>query len=188
MDLDSIQLHAEETMVKSLEYVRSELKGVRTGRATTGLVEFVKVEVYGSETDLRSVALISAPEPTQILVKPYDGSTVQEIAKGITAAGLGLNPMVDGKQIRINIPPLSGDRRKELAASVKQMGEAAKVAMRNARRDANKHIDQLAKDKSQHISEDEIEGAKEEIQDLLKKHEKIVEDEVAAKAKEIQEV
>lgn len=188
MTLDEIQLHAEETMDKSLEYLRGEIKGVRTGRATPGLVEYVKVEVYGSETDLRSVALISAPEPTQILVKPYDASTIQEISKGIAAAGLGLNPAVDGKQIRISIPPLSGDRRKELAASVKQMGEQAKVAMRNARRDANKHIDQLSKDKTQHISEDEIEGAKTEVQDLLKKYEKTVEDEITRKAKEIQEI
>ncbi|WP_428386842.1 ribosome recycling factor [Mucisphaera sp.] len=188
MDLDEIQMHAEETMDKSLDYMRNELKGVRTGRASTGLVEFVKVQVYGSETDLRSVALISTPEPTQILVKPYDGSTVQEIAKGIGAAGLGLNPVVDGKQIRITIPPLSGDRRKQLAASVKQMGEQAKVAMRNARRDANKHIDQLAKDKTQHISEDEIESAKEDIQALLKKHETTVEEEIAKKTKEVQEV
>ncbi|MEQ9455364.1 MAG: ribosome recycling factor [Phycisphaeraceae bacterium] len=188
MDLNKIEKQCQETMDKSLDYLHNELKGVRTGRASTGLVEYVKVQVYGSETDLRSVALINAPEPTQIVVKPYDASTVQEIAKGIGAAGLGLNPIVDGKQIRINIPPLSGDRRKELAASVKQMGEQAKVAMRNARRDANKHIDQLAKDKTQHISEDSIEEAKNKIQELLKKHESKAEEEVTRKAKEIQEI
>lgn len=188
MDLDTILLEAEEAMDKALDYAKSELRGVRTGRATPGLVEFVKVEVYGGETDLRSVALITAPEPTQILVKPFDPSTVNEIAKGIEKAGLGLNPNVDGKQIRLNIPSLSGDRRKQLIASVKQMGEQAKVSFRNARRDANKHIDQIGKDKSAGVSEDAVSGAKDDVQELLKKYEAQMDQLVGDKTTEIETV
>ncbi|MEM6855822.1 MAG: ribosome-recycling factor, partial [Planctomycetota bacterium] len=103
-------------------------------------------------------------------------------------AGLGFNPMVDGKQIRLNIPALSGDRRKQLAASVKQMGEQAKITIRNARRDANKHIDTAGKDKSLGLSEDDVAGTKDEVQELLKKYEGIVEKLVEEKTKEIEEV
>ena len=188
MSLDEILLSAEEAMDKAVDYLKSETKGVRTGRATPALVEYVKVECYGAETDLRSVALISAPEPTQLVVKPFDPGTLQDIIKGIEKAGLGLNPQPDGKQVRINIPPLSGDRRKELIASVRQMGEQAKVTVRNARRDANKHIDQASKDKDAHLSEDDLAGAKDEVNDLIKKYESNIADVVAHKVKEIEEV
>ena len=111
MDLDEILLTAEEAMDKAVDYLRSELKGVRTGRASPGLVEFIKVEYYGSPTDLRQLALISTPEPTQILIKPFDASSLGDIRKAIEAAGLGLNPQVEGKQIRLNLPSLTGERR-----------------------------------------------------------------------------
>lgn len=188
MDIDTIQLEAEEAMDKALDYLKSELRGVRTGRATAGLVEFVKVDAYGTTSDLRQLALISVPEPTQILIKPYDPSTLQPIIKGIEVAGLGLNPMADGKQIRLNIPPLSGERRNQLTAAVKQAGEQAKVTLRNARRDANKHIDALGKDKTLHLSEDMVADAKDQIQELLKKYEKNVDELVEQKTKEIQQV
>ncbi|MEM6333398.1 MAG: ribosome recycling factor [Planctomycetota bacterium] len=188
MDLDTILLEAEEAMDKASTYLKSELKGVRTGRASPGLIEFVKVECYGAETDLRSVAMVQAPEATQLLVKPFDPSTTKDIAKGIEAAGLGLNPQVDGKQVRINIPPLSGERRQQLIGSVKQMGEQAKISLRNARRDANKHIDALGKDKSAGLSEDDLDATKTEVQDLLKQHESAVDDAVKAKSEEIQAV
>lgn len=188
MDLDTILLEAEESMEKAVDYAKSEMKGVRTGRAQPSMVEMVKVEVYGAETDLRSVALISAPEPTQLVVKPFDPSTTNEIAKSLEKAGLGFNPQVDGKQIRLNLPALSGDRRQQLAASVKQMGEQAKVTIRNARRDANKHIDTAGKDKSAHLSEDDVAGAKDEVQELLKKYEGTVESMVDEKSKEIEAV
>lgn len=188
MDLDTILLEAEEAMTKAVDYLRSELKGVRTGRASTGLVEFVKVEAYGAESDLRSLAAISVPEPTQILIKPFDPGTVKDIARGIEAAGLGLNPNVDGKQIRLNIPPLSGERRKELVTSVKHMGEQAKITIRNARRDANKHIDQLAKDKDAHVPEDDVKATKDEVQGLTKTFEGHVDSAVDEKSKEVMEV
>jgi ribosome recycling factor len=187
MDLDTIMLETEESMEKAVDYLRSELKGVRTGRASAGLVEFVKVEAYGAETDMRSIAMISVPEPTQIVIKPFDPSTLHDCVRGIEKAGLGLNPMVDGKQIRLNIPPLSGERRKQLAGTVKQMGEHAKVTIRNARRDGNKHLDGAAKDKSLGLSEDDIASAKEDVQELVKKYEHLVEEMVTHKTKEIEE-
>ena len=188
MDLNSIQGDAKTSMAKAVDYLKSELKGVRTGRATPALIEFVKVEAYGTESELRSLGMVQAPEPTQLLVKPFDPGTVQDIIKGIEKAGLGLNPQADGKQVRISIPPLSGDRRKELIASCKAMGEQAKVTIRNARRDANKHIDQCEKDKSLGLSEDDVKGAKDDIQDLLKKNEAEVDKLVSEKTKQIEEV
>lgn len=188
MDLDEILLTAEEAMDKAVEYLRGELRGVRTGRASTGLVEYIKVEYYGSSTDLRQLAIISVPEPTQLLIKPFDASSVGEIIKAIEKAGLGLNPMNEGKQIRLNLPALSGDRRSQLISSVKQMGEQARVSMRNARRDANKHVDQAAKDKTAGLSEDAVESAKEDVQALLKKYEVQVDELIDQKTKEISEI
>ena len=188
MDLNTIEKDASASMHKAIDYLKSELKGVRTGRATPALIEFVKVEAYGTESDLRSLAMVQAPEPTQLLVKPFDPSTVQDIIKGIEKAGLGLNPQADGKQVRVSIPALSGDRRKDLIVSCKAMGEQAKVTIRNARRDANKHIDQTEKDKELGLSEDDIKGAKDDIQGLLKKNEAEVDTLVNGKAKQIEEV
>ena len=188
MDIDEILLTAEEGMEKAVNYVKSELRGVRTGRASTALVEFVKVDYYGTQSDLRALAMISVPEPTQLLIKPFDPSSLQAIVKAIQSSNLGLNPMTEGKQIRLALPALSGERRQQLVGSIKQMGEQAKVTLRNARRDGTKHLDQMKKDKAAHISEDEIDKASEEVQELLKKYEKTVDDLIAAKSKEIQEI
>lgn len=188
MSPDSIMKEAKASMDKPLEYLRNELKGIRSGRATTALVEFIKVEYYGSHQDLKNLAAISVPEPTQILIKPFDAQSVGEIRKAIENSNLGLNPMVDGKQIRVNIPPLSGDRRKQLAGQVKKLGEEQKVAVRNVRRDANKHAEGLEKAKDAHFSEDQIADLKDKIQDLLKKHETEIDKMVDAKTKEIMEL
>jgi len=188
MDLDECLMTAEEAMEKAVEYLSSELRGVRTGRASTGLVEFVKIEYYGSMTDLRQLAMISVPEPTQLLIKPFDATSLQTIVKALQTAGLGLNPMAEKNQIRLNLPALSGDRRNQLVANVKHMGEQAKVTIRNARRDANKHVDQAEKDKSLSLSEDTIKDAKDQVQTLVKQYEDKVEHLVQAKVKEIQEL
>ncbi len=188
MDIDMILLETEEHMEKALNYLKSELRGVRTGRASTSLVEFVKVDYYGSMTDLRSLALISVPEAAQLLIRPFDQGSVSAIVKAIQASGLGLNPVSEGKQIRISLPSLSGDRRNQLIGSVKKMGEEAKVTIRNARRDGNKHIETAGKDKSAHVSEDAVEKAKEDVQELLKKYEAMVDDAVAQKSKEIHDI
>ncbi|MBA4029278.1 MAG: ribosome recycling factor [Planctomyces sp.] len=180
---DEILLTTEETMTKSLDYLKKELKGIRTGRASPALIEFVKVDYYGSQSDLKSLASISVPEATQLLVKPFDSGSVSEIKKAIEAAGLGLNPMTDGKALRINIPPLSGDRRKQMVAHVKKLTEETKVAFRNARRDANKHADALKE-----VPEDELETLKTEIQEMLKKYETDADQVAAVKSKEIETV
>ncbi len=188
MDIDESLLTCEESMDKAVDYLKGELRGVRTGRANTALVEFIKVDYYGAPTELRQLALINVPEPTQILIKPFDASSTKEIGKAIEAAGLGLNPVVEAKQVRLNLPALSGERRTQLISSVKQMGEQGKVAIRNARRDANKHIDQAAKDKAQHLSEDAVEEAKDDVQKLTKKYEAQVDELITSKTKEIQEI
>lgn len=188
MDLDEILLQAEENMEKAVSYLKGELRGVRTGRATTGLVEFIKVDYYGASTDLRQLAMISVPEPTQLLIKPFDPSSTDAIVKAIQSSGLGLNPMSQDKAIRINVPSLTGERRQQLIGSVKQMGEQAKIAIRNVRRDANKHVDQAAKDKTLHLSEDAVKDAKDQTQDLVKEYEKQVDELVDAKTKEVSEI
>lgn len=188
MTPDSILKDAKTSMDKATDYLRNELKGIRTGRASTALVDFIKVNYYGSMSDLKSLAAISVPEPTQILIKPFDAGSVGEIKKAIESANLGLNPISEGKQLRVSVPALSGDRRKQLVSQVKKLGEDAKVAVRNVRRDANKHTDLLAKDKTAHIPEDEIKTLKDEVQDLLKKHETAIDQAVEAKSKEVMEV
>lgn len=188
MTPNSVKHDAESAMQKAFDYLKQELRGIRTGRASTALVEFIKVDYYGSMTDLKSLAAISVPEPTQLLIKPFDAGAVGEIKKAIETSDLGLNPMVDGKQIRINVPALSGDRRKQLAGHAKKLGEDAKVTMRNARRDANKHADQVGKDSAAHVSEDQLADLKDTIQNLLKKYEGDVDKAVAEKTKEITEI
>ncbi len=188
MTPDSILKDSKERMDKALEHLRGELRGLRTGRATSALVEYIKVDYYGTATDLKALASISVPEATQILIKPFDAGSIGEIRKAIETSDLGLNPNVDGKQIRINIPALSTDRRKQLVAHAKKTAEETKVAIRNVRRDANKHTEQMAKAPGAHYPEDEIETLKEEIQDLLKQHETLVDKVVDEKTKEIMDV
>ncbi len=187
MDIDEILLDCEDHMDKAVDYLKGELRGVRTGRASPALVEFIKVDYYGSMTDLRQLAQITVPEPTQLMIKPFDASAVGAIVKAVQSAGLGLNPVADAKVVRLSIPPLSGDRRKQLAGSLKQMGEQAKIAVRNTRRDANKHIDQAEKDKTAGVTEDQAKDAKDEVQKLTKKHEELIEALVSTKHKEIME-
>lgn len=188
MTAQNILKDAQGHMSKSMDYLKGELKGIRTGRASTALVDFVKVDYYGSPTDLKALAAVSIPEATQILIQPFDPGSVQDIKKAIEAANLGLNPVADGKVIRLSVPPLSKERRQQLVQQVKKMGEEAKVACRNIRRDSIKHADQLAKDKDAHISEDQIADLKDGIQNLLKKHETEIESLVDHKSKEVLEV
>ncbi len=186
-DPDQILLECEEKMDKTVDHLRQELRGIRTGRASPALLEYVKVDYYGSSTDLRQLAQIFVPEPMQLLVKPFDPQSIQPIAKAIQSAGLGLTPQTEGKQIRLTLPPLSQERRQELAGSVKQMGEQAKVAIRNVRRDANKQIEQAQKDKKSGVDEDQARSAKEQVDDLIKSHEGKIDEMVDAKTKEITE-
>lgn len=159
---------AKADMAKPIDYYQRELRGIRTGRASTALLEYLKVEAYGSPCDLRDIAAVSVPEPTQLLVKPFDPSLRSEISKAIESADLGLNPMSEGDSIRINVPPPSADRRAQLAAQVRKLAEEAKIAVRNERRDAIKHIDTDLKDKTSSLSEDDAKRARGEIEDLTK--------------------
>lgn len=187
-DPDTILLETEEIMQKATDHLQQEFRGLRTGRASTALVEYVKVDYYGSMTDLKALAAISVPEPTQLLIKPFDAGAVGAIKQAIEGSGLGLNPIMEAKQIRLNVPALTRERRQQLVAHCRKLAEAQKVIVRNARRDANKHADGLAKQPGAHYPEDEIERLKEEIQQLLKKYETKIDDMTASKTKEIEEV
>ena len=183
MPTDDILLDCEEKMEKAVEFFRQELRGIRTGRASSGLVEHVKVDYYGSPTELRQLASIAVPEPDLIVIKPFDPTSIKDIERAIQTSDLGITPNSDGKLIRLAIPPLSEERRKQLAAQVRASGEQAKVAVRNVRREANREIDKLKEDKA--ISEDAAYNTKDEIQELTKESEKKVDDLVARKSEEI---
>ena len=169
MSVDEILMDAEERMEKAINVLKNDLAGIRTGRANPGLVDSVRVEAYGSVTPLKHLAVVGAPEPTQIVIRPHDLNTIKDIEKAIVASDLGFNPQNDGRVIRINIPPLSSDVRRKMVTRIKELSEDAKVSMRNVRRDANRAADQAEKDKT--ISEDIRDDAKNQIQDLLKKFE-----------------
>lgn len=172
MSVDEIMLDAEERMEKALGVLKNNLAGIRTGRATPGLLDSVKVTVYGSQTPLKQLASVGAPEPQQLVIRPFDPSTIKDIEKAIVASELGFAPQNDGRIIRINIPPLSTEVRKKLVARIKELSEESRVSIRNVRRDANKAIETAEKDKL--ISEDDRDKAKEEIQELTKKFENSV--------------
>ncbi len=169
MSVDEILMNAEERMEKATSVLKNALTGIRTGRATPGLVDSVRVEVYGSQSPLKQLASIGAPEPNQLVIRPYDAATIKDIEKAIVASDLGLNPQNDGKLIRINIPPLSTEVRKKMVARIKELAEEAKISIRSIRRDANKDLDTAEKDKL--IGEDDRDSMKEEIQELTKKYE-----------------
>ena len=188
MDLDTTLLECEDRMEKSVDYLQRERRGMRTGRASTAMLEYVKVDYYGSATDLRELAAISVAEATQLLVKPFDPGAKNEIIKAIEKAGLGLNPQAEGNQIRINVPAPSSDRRKQLAAQVKKLAEESKVSIRNERRDANKAIDGLQADKSAGVTEDGAKRAKETVDEFTKKHTARVDELAEKKVAEIEEV
>lgn len=188
MSVSAIEKECSGKMSKAVEFLKQELRGIRTGRANPGLIEHVRIEVpsYGSTMELRELASISVPDPSTLLVKPFDPGTLKDIEKGLQTSDLGIAPQSDGKAIRMPIPPLSGERRQALMQQVKKMAEAQKIAIRNVRRDGNKTIDTTEKAKG--ISEDQAKDAKDQIQKLTKKHEEEVDAILVVKSKEIQEV
>ena len=170
-------------MQKVLEHLHSEFKSVRTGRASTGLVENIRVEYYGTPTPLRQLASLSAPEASMIIIKPFDPASIKEIEKAIKNSDLSIAPISDGKIVRLSIPPLSGERRKQLSSQVKQLGEQAKVSIRNIRRDGNKKLEDEEKAKT--ITEDDRENGKKEIDGLTKTYTDNMDYFVKAKTDEI---
>ncbi len=186
MSIEEIALEAEERMDKSIALLEDQLKGVRTGRANTGLVDSIRVAYYGSQTPLKQLANLSTPEPQQILIRPFDQAAIGDIVKAIQASDLGLTPNSDNKVIRLNVPSLSVEQRKKLVARVKDLSEEARVAIRNIRRDANKQADQEQSDKL--LTEDDLERCKAEIQTLTKRYEGKVNESSEKKSAEILEV
>lgn len=174
MALDDVLLDVEDRMEKAVAHLKRGLTGIRTGRANPGLVDSVRVLAYGVEVPLKQVATVACPEPTQILIRPFDISTLKDIEKGIVNSDLGYAPNNDGKVIRLNIPPLSMEVRRKMVKTIKDLCEETKVAIRRVRQDGNKQIDALEKEKS--ISEDERDSGKKDIQDLTKKFEDIASD------------
>jgi ribosome recycling factor len=172
-------------MDKAIQVLKNALSGIRTGRANPGLVDTLRVEVYGSPTPIKQLASIGAPEPTQIVIRPYDPTTIKDIERAIIASDLGFNPQNDGRLIRINVPPLSTETRRKLVSRIKELTEETKVSIRNVRRDANKAADQEEKDKL--LSEDERDHVKEEVQELTKNYENKVGDMARARENEVME-
>lgn len=178
--------NAEDRMKKSVEVLRDELARIRTGKATTALLDGIKVDYYGTMTPLRQLANISTPDIHTITVQPYDKGAIHAIEKAILNANLGLNPTNDGNVIRVPIPPLNEERRRELVKLVKKFAEDARIAVRNVRRDAIEHLKKA--EREEHFSEDERKRGEQESQKLTDRYIKEIDALVALKEKEIMEV
>ncbi len=174
---------AKSKMQKAVDVLQDDLKAFRGGRATPALVEHIKVDYYGSATPLKSLATISAPEVDMLVIKPFDPASVKDIEKAIKSSDLSIAPIVEGKFIRLNIPPLSEERRKQLVQQAKQAGEQTKVSIRNIRRDANKSLEKQEKGKE--ITEDDLDQAKKQIDEITKEFSERVDSVVAHRSNEI---
>jgi len=186
MPTDEILHDCKEKMAKAVEFFHDELRHIRTGRASPALVEHIKVNYYGTPTDLRELASIAAPEPDVIIIKPFDPGSIKEIEKAIQMSDIGITPSTAGKVIRLPIPPLSVERRKQLMMQLKKMAEQARVAVRNIRRDANKVVD---KEKNEGIlTEDDAHRCKEQVQELTDKYSGEIDEILQNKTQEVMEV
>jgi ribosome recycling factor len=186
MTRDKIRSQAEERMKKSIQSLLDEFKTLRGSRASQSLFEKIRVEYYGNKVPLNQVATISIPEARLVIIQPWDRSVLAEIEKAIQKSELSVNPNNDGKVIRINIPPLTEDRRKELVKVTKTTAEQSRVSVRNVRREANEEIKKAKSDSE--LSEDEAKKATDEIQKLTDKHIEEINKLLEAKEKEILEV
>lgn len=184
--LNKIYAEMEEKMRKSAEALRKELSGIRTGKATTNLLDGIKVEYYGNSVPLNQVASISVPEHRLLVIQPWEKRMIEEISKAILKSNLGLNPTNDGNVVRLPIPPLNEERRRELVKLVKKFGEDAKVALRNIRREGNEHLLKAEKDKL--ISEDDRRKSQEQVQKVTDKYIAEVDKILQAKEAEVMEV
>jgi ribosome recycling factor len=173
-------------MDKTIEALRSELSKIRTGKATTVLLDSIRVDYYGNMVPINQVGNVSVLDAHTLSITPWDKQMVQVVDKAILEANLGLNPISDGTNLKIPIPPLNEERRKELVKLVRKFGEESKVAVRNIRRDANDHLKKDQKDKK--MSEDQMHDAEAEVQKLTDEHIKLIDDTLKHKEKEIMEV
>jgi ribosome recycling factor len=184
--IKEILADADLRMTRSVEVLRQELTKIRTGKASTGLIEQIRVEAYGSEVPITQVASISTPDARTIQITPWDKSTLKDIEKALQKSDVGINPSNDGTVIRLVMPPLTEERRKDLVKLVKKYVEDAKVAVRNVRRDANDHIKKL--EKTHEISEDDSHGKQDEVMKLTERHIKDMDHLFELKEKEVMEV
>ena len=184
--VNDVLKNAEDRMKKAVEVVREELVKVRTGKATTALLDGIKVEYYGSIVPLSQVANISTPDVHTIAVQPWEKNMIGPIEKAILNGNLGLNPANDGNIVRVPIPPLNEERRRELVKLIKKFGEEGKIAVRNVRRDAIEHLKKS--EKAEHFSEDERKRGEQESQKLTDRHIADIDKLLALKEKEIMEV
>jgi len=185
MSTDEILFDVDERMEKAANVLKTNLAGIRTGRANPGLVDSLRVEVYGSPTPMKQIASIGVPEPNQIVIRPFDPNTIGDIEKSLIASDLGFNPQNDGRLIRITIPALSTEVRRKMVSRIKELSEEAKISIRNIRRDGNKAADQGEKDNE--LTEDDQDHAKDEIQKLTKKYEDIINQAVATREQDVME-
>jgi len=181
---------ARERMDKTVEHFHDEIRGFRTGRASTGLIDNIRVDFYGNKTPLSQMANITVPEARALLVKPFDPSTLKAIEKAILAANLGLNPVIEGNGLRVGVPHLSEEQRLKMVSRLKTLAEETKVSIRNVRRDVLKDVEHAQKDKSGDVAvtEDDVKSAKSDIQDVLKKHEALVDEALTSKSADILEI
>lgn len=183
MPTQAIVSDTESKMKKAVEILQDDFKTIRSGRASTGLIENIKADFYGVPTPLKQMATLAVPQADMIVIKPFDPASVKEIEKAIKTSDLSIAPIVDGKIIRLNIPSLSGERRKQLVQQAKQTGEQAKVSVRNIRRDANKHLEKQEKDRL--ITEDDLEKSQKQIDDITKQYIDKVDELIKNKSNEI---
>lgn len=173
-------------MDKTLNVLKTEFQKIRTGRASTSILDSVKVDYYGNPSSISQVATLAVPEPRTITISPWEAKIIPAIEKAILNANIGLTPSSDGRMIRLNLPPLTEERRKEIVKDLKKKAEDDKVAIRNIRRDAIDKLKKLEKDKA--VTEDELKKLEKEVQDTTKAFEAKIDDAVAHKEKEVMEV
>ncbi len=186
MPMKEILKETRERMDKAVEHLRHELASIRTGKATTALLDGIRVEYYGNPTPLNQLATVSVLDAHTLSIQPWDRSSLEAIEKAILASELGLNPSNDGNLIRIPIPPLNEERRRELVKLTRRYGEDARIALRNIRRDAIEHLKKA--EKEEHVSEDERKRAENQVQEIIEEHTKHIEELLSLKEKEIMEV
>lgn len=183
MPTKEIVSETESRMKKAVEILHDDLKTIRSGRASTGLVENIKADFYGTPTPLKQMATLATPQADMIVIKPFDPASIKEIEKAIKNSDLSIAPVIDGKIVRLNIPALSEERRRQLVQQAKQAGEQAKVSIRNMRRDAIKNLEKQEKDKA--ITEDDLDKGKKQIDDLTKQYTEKVDTIIKHKSDEI---
>jgi len=183
MPTKEIVADSKSKMKKAIEILQDELKAVRTGKASTGLIENIKVDYYGTATPLKQMATLATPQADAIVIKPFDPTSLKDIEKAIKNSDLSIAPIVDGKLIRLNIPPLSEERRKQLVAQAKQIGEQTKISIRNIRREVNKHLEKEQKDRI--ITEDDLQAGRKQIDDITREYAEKIDSVIKNKSDEI---